>query len=75
MQAWLLLWPLAARDARSAAVLDQSETDDPSPADKSNKNKIVVGVDDTPDNLALLNRIVAKAGYTFFGNCSPPPIG
>ena len=35
-----------------------------------NKNKIVVGVDDTPDDLALLGRMVTKAGYTFFGAAS-----
>jgi two-component system OmpR family response regulator len=31
------------------------------------KSKIIVGVDDDADNLALQSRVVCDAGYTFFG--------
>jgi two-component system OmpR family response regulator len=49
-------------------ALDSIELDEPS--SPANKHKIVVGVDDTPDNLSLLSRIVVNAGYTFFGATS-----
>jgi two-component system, OmpR family, response regulator len=33
----------------------------------SQKSKVVIGVDDDGDYLALLSRVVIDAGYTFFG--------
>jgi two-component system cell cycle response regulator len=37
---------------------------------ESNRSKIVMGVDDVPENLALLKAYVVAAGYTFFGAAS-----
>jgi two-component system, OmpR family, response regulator len=34
--------------------------------DAANKSKVIIGVDDTPENLTLLGHVVAAAGYTFF---------
>ncbi len=39
-------------------------------AASANKSKIIVGVDDTPESLALLEHVVTDAGYTFFGAAS-----
>jgi DNA-binding response OmpR family regulator len=32
----------------------------------ANKSKVVIGVDDTHENLTLLGHVLAAAGYTFF---------
>lgn len=36
----------------------------------SNKSKVIIGVDDTPENLTLLSHVVTAAGYTFFSASS-----
>jgi len=36
----------------------------------NNKSKVIIGVDDTPENLMLLGHVVAAAGYTFFSASS-----
>jgi two-component system, OmpR family, response regulator len=41
---------------------------EPFPSD--NNSKIVIGVDDSADNLSLLERIAVNAGYAFFGAAS-----
>ena len=33
----------------------------------NNRSKIIVGVDDVPESLALVDHIVSDAGYTFMG--------
>jgi DNA-binding response OmpR family regulator len=33
----------------------------------ANRNKVVIGVDDMPQHLKLLQHCIAAAGYTFFG--------
>lgn len=33
----------------------------------ANKNKVVIGVDDLPQHLRLLQQCIVSAGYTFFG--------
>jgi CheY-like chemotaxis protein len=33
----------------------------------ANKGKVVIGVDDTLENLTLLGHVLGAAGYTFFG--------
>jgi two-component system, OmpR family, response regulator len=38
--------------------------------DAPQKGKIIVGVDDDADNLALQSRVVSDAGYIFFGVAS-----
>src|ERR1700730_10383654 len=38
--------------------------------DAPQKGKIIVGVDDDADNLALQSRVVSDAGYMFFGVAS-----
>jgi CheY-like chemotaxis protein len=37
---------------------------------EGNRSKIVMGVDDVPVNLAILNAYVSAAGYTFIGMAS-----
>jgi CheY-like chemotaxis protein len=37
---------------------------------ESNRSKIVMGVDDVPENLAILKAYVVGAGYTFVGAAS-----
>ena len=41
-----------------------------SPADPSRKNKIVMGVDDQPENLMILEALIENHGYSFFGASS-----
>jgi two-component system OmpR family response regulator len=36
-------------------------------SDSSQKSKVIVGVDDDAENLALQSRVITAAGYTFFG--------
>jgi CheY-like chemotaxis protein len=36
----------------------------------ANKSKVIIGVDDTPENLVLLGHVVAAAGYTFLAASS-----
>ena len=40
------------------------------PSAAANKSKVIIGVDDTPENLTLLGHVVGAAGYTFFGASS-----
>jgi two-component system, OmpR family, response regulator len=36
-------------------------------ANAANRNKVVIGVDDQPHHLRLLEQCIVAAGYTFFG--------
>lgn len=38
----------------------------------ANKNKVVIGVDDLPQHLRLLEQCILSGGYTFFGASSGP---